>query len=224
MQNPILGLFGRSPVKPLQQHMAKVTECVELLEPFFSAVLVKNWDDAFRIQEQISKLEDEADDLKHDLRLNLPRTYFMPVERRDLLEVLTMQDNVANRAKDIAGLVRGRRMELPEGAGEQFLAFASRAIDACRQAQRAVNELDELVETGFSGREVNLVQGMISELDRIEKETDVIQIDVRARLFAIEQDLPPVQVMFLYRLIEWIGDVADFSQRVGSRLQLLLAK
>ena len=26
--NPILNLFGSSPIKPLQQHMAKVVECV----------------------------------------------------------------------------------------------------------------------------------------------------------------------------------------------------
>jgi uncharacterized protein Yka (UPF0111/DUF47 family) len=40
----------------------------------------------------------------------------------------------------------------------------------------------------------------------------------------IEQDLPPVDVIFYYKIIESIGDVADISQRIGSRVELLLAK
>ena len=222
--NPLLKLFGRSPVKPLQEHMAKVSECVRLLEPFFEAVLAGDREKLLALQGQIAELENQADDLKHDLRLKLPRTFFLPVERRDLLEILTMQDNIANRAKDLAGLVRGRKMVLPEEIGSRFLDFVRRSIDACAHAEKTVNELDELVQTGFGGSEVELVQNLINELDRVEKDTDKIQVDVRTRLFEIERDLPPVDVMFLYRLIDWMGDIGDFSQRVGSRLQLLLAK
>lgn len=222
--NPILNLFGRSPVKPLQEHMAKVSECVHLLEPFFQAVIARDEARVRELQEKIAGLENEADDLKHDLRLHLPRTLFLPVERRDLLEVLTMQDNIANCAKDLAGLVRGRKMVIPDQIGSLFLEFVRRSIDACAQAEKTVNELDELVETGFSGTEADMVQKLITELDRVEKETDQIQVKVRGRLFEIERDLPPVEVMFLYRLIDWMGDIGNFSQRVGSRLQLLLAK
>ncbi len=222
--NPILDLFGSSPVHPLQQHMSKVMECVNQLPALVEAACRDDQDAVAEQQERIAALENEADDLKHQLRLHLPRSLFLPVDRRDLLEVLTMQDNVANRAKDIAGLVRGRRMAFPDTLGPRLLDFARRGVDACAQAQRTVNELDELVETGFRGAEVKLVQNMIEELDRIEKDTDVIQVEVRAMLMSMEKDLPPVDVMFIYRVIDWIGDLGDLAQRVGSRLQLMLAR
>ncbi len=222
--NPIVNLFGTSPVRPLQKHMAKVVECVSQLEPLFDAVLADDRAAVNEVQERIVSLEHDADDLKHDLRLHLPRSLFLPVERRDLLEVLTMQDNIANRAKDIAGLIRGRRMSLPADVGPRFKDFVKRGIDACLQAQKAVNELDELVETGFRGAEVALVQDLINELDRIETDTDTIQVEVRAKVFAIERDLPPIDAMFLYRVIDWTGDIGDRAQRVGSRLQLMLAR
>ena len=88
----------------------------------------------------------------------------------------------------------------------------------------AINELDELVETGFRGHEVKLVQKMIKKLDKVESETDTLEKKARHKLFAIEKDLPPVDVMFLYKIIELTGDVADRAQQVGSRLQLLLAR
>ena len=224
MVNPIINLFGTSPVRPLQRHMAKVVECVEALPALFEAVLAGDFDAVDAVQERIATFENEADDLKHELRLQLPRSLFLAVDRRDLLEVLAMQDKIANRVKDIAGLVRGRRMTVPESIGVRFMGFVRRSVEACAQAQKTVDELDELVETGFRGAEVELVQEMITELDRIEKDTDEIQVDVRAGLFAIEKDLPPVDVMFLYRLIDWTGDIGDRAQRVGSRLQVMLAR
>ena len=224
MSNPIYSLFGTSPIRPLQVHMAKVLECVAELVPMIEATLARDFPTMEQTQERIAAREGEADDLKHQLRLNLPRNFFLPVERRDLLELLTMQDKVANQVKDIAGLIRGRKMEIPPLMGELFLQFTARTVDACKQAKVAVDELDELVETGFKGTEVSRVETMITELDRIEKDTDNLQVKVRAQLFAMERDLLPIDVMFLYRLIDWVGETGDLAQRVGSRLQVLLAR
>lgn len=65
---------------------------------------------------------------------------------------------------------------------------------------------------------------MIVELDKIEEDTDDLQIKIRRQLFAIENDMNPIDVMFLYKIIEWVGDLADLAERVGSRLELMLAR
>lgn len=220
----ITSLFGTSPVKPLQQHMEAVQICVNELVPFIEAVLEKDWDRAREQQGKISRLEQQADTLKRELRLNLPRSLFMPMSRRDLLEVLRMQDYIANTAKDVAGLMLGRKMEVPELIGADFLGFVKRGIDASRQAQTAINELDELVETGFHGNEVRLVESMIKTLDEIEGDADEIEVRIRAGLLSVEKSLHPVDVVFLYKVIDTVGKLADYAQRVGSRLELMLAR
>ncbi|MFP3874862.1 MAG: TIGR00153 family protein [Thiohalophilus sp.] len=220
----ISGLFGTSPISPLQQHMAKVQATVEELLPFFQAALAEDWEKAESMQQLIAVRENEADTLKRELRLKLPHGLFMPVSRRDLLEVLTMQDRIANKAKDIAGLMLGRKMRFPDIMHAPLLDFVDRCSDATAQAQTAINELDELVATGFGGNEIDLVESMIDKLDTIESDTDDIQVAVRAILFKMEKDLPPVDVMFMYRVLDWIGDLADLAQRVGSRLELMLAR
>tara|TARA_R110000764_G_scaffold48624_3_gene107899 strand:- start:656 stop:1333 length:678 start_codon:yes stop_codon:yes gene_type:complete len=222
--NPFLSLFGRSPIGPMQQHIAKAHECAAQLMPFIEAVIANDWTEAERVQKQIAQLERDADKLKKDVRVHLPKSLFLPVPRSDLLELLSVQDKVANRAKDIAGLMLGRQMMIPVPLSDAFRAFVQRSIDAAAQALTAMNELDELLETGFSGREVTLVERMIEELDAIEHDTDNMQIKLRSDLYKLEKDLPPVDVMFLYQIIEWIGDVADRAQRVGNRLELLMAR
>lgn len=222
--NPFISLFGRSPIKPMQQHMAKAHECAACLVPLFTAVVAHDWATVEQIQQQMARLEMEADVLKKGVRQNLPKSLFLPVPRSDLLELLSVQDKVANRAKDIAGLMLGREMLIPESVSSLMLTYVQRTVDASAQALKAMNELDELLESGFSGREATLVEAMIAELDNIEHETDHLQIDVRRALFKVEKELPPVDVMFLYQIINWIGEVADRAQRVGYRLEQLLAR
>lgn len=217
-------IFGNSPVAPLQKHIASVIACVEQLVPYFEAVFKDDWDEATKIQRKLATLEGEADNTKNELRMNLPTSLFMPIDRRDILELLDMQDLIANRAKDISGLTLGRKMAIPDALADDFMAFLQRCIDATRQAQIAINELDELVVTGFRGDEAMRVRKMVAELHVIENETDDIQIKLRASLYVLENDLPPIDVMFIYKIIEWIGDLADASQSTGNRLQLMLAK
>ena len=218
------GIFGSSPVSPLQKHMSKVYACASELIPLFNAVINEDWDAVAQHQQLISNLEKEADVLKKALRLNLPKGLFMPISRQDLLEVLLMQDRIANKAKDIAGTIVGRHMILPGIIHEDYIRFVERCVAACKQARKAINELDELVETGFSGREIEIVTDMITKLDDIESDTDNLQAAIRSEIFEIEKDLQPIDVMFLYKIIEATGEVADRSQGVGSRLQLMLAR
>ena len=175
------------------------------------------------VRKEIERLEHEADDLKKKIRLGLPKSLFMPVPREDLLELLLVQDKIANRTKDVSGIVVGRKMQIPAEIADQFLEFVDRNVDAAKQARKSVRELDELFTTGFRGAEVDLVEGMIEELDRIETDTDDKQAALRGSLFAIEDTLNPIDAMFMYQVIEITGEIADMAERVGRRLELLLS-
>lgn len=220
----IAGIFGRSPIAPLQQHMGRAAECARCLVPFVQAVLGGDREAVLAQRAEIERLEDEADDLKQQIRLHLPNSLFMPVARTDLLEILRVQDRIANRAKDISGLMVGRRMVLPGGFGPGFLAFVESTVEVVDAAERIINELDELYETGFGGKEAELVESMVESLSKLEKDSDRIQIELRATLFEQEAELPPVDVMFYYRITDLVGDLSDVALRVGSRLLILLAK
>ena len=206
--NTIMGLFAKSPIKPLQRHVVCVTECCSHLINFFETSSKGDWEKAAEIRAQISHLEKEADVLKREIRLKLPRGLFLPVDRSDMLELLTQQD----------------KLVIPAPLQENFIAYVKRCLDAANQAQNVINELDELLETGFKGREVTLVAEMIHQLDVIEDDTDAMQIQLRQQLMAIEQDMNPIDVMFLYKILEWVGGIADQAQRVGARLELMLSR
>ena len=223
-KNYMSGLFGRSPITPLQEHMYRVYMGIKFLIPLIEGMITSDQEKILASQKEIIQGEHDADEMKRELRTHLPKGLFMPVDRRDVLDVLLRQDIIANQAKDIASLIVGRNMQLPEEMNAPFLTYTKRCVDTVKQALHTINELDELVETGFRGLEVDRVEEMLNELGNIESETDTMQEDLRQTLFKLENELAPVDVIFTYRLIDWVGSVADNAERVGSRLSLMLAR
>ncbi len=223
MVNVLANIFGTSPVRPLEQHMDIVFRCAKKLRPFFEAVIAKDYERMREVRSQIEALENEADDLKKKIRLNMPKSLFMPVPREDLLELLLVQDKIANRTKDVSGIITGRKMVIPDEIAEKFIDFVNSNVDAAKQARKSVRELDELFTAGFKGAEVDLVSELIEELDAIETHTDEQQTKIRSALYAIEKTLDPIDVIFLYEVIQLTGEIADMAERVGRRLELLLS-
>ncbi len=222
--NSIFGVFAKSPIKPIQMHVDKVAACSALLIPFLQASIKADWIEAEKIRKQISTLEKEADELKKELRMTLPKGIFMPISRIDLIELVNRQDRIANTVKDIAGRMYGRELQIPNELLPTFIPFVQRCIDSVNQAKKAVNELDELLETGFRGREVTFVTKMITKLSSIEDDTDSLQIQQRRLLFSIEKQHDPIDIIFLYQILEWIGQLADHAELIGTQLELILVR
>ncbi len=219
----ILDLFARSPFKPMQEHMRVVLECVREVPPLFDA-LCSGDSAALRAHaERIHELEGQADRLKNDLRAHLPKRLLLPVDRRDLLEILAVQDSIADTAQDVADLLMQRAMPVPDSMRQPLIELVRRVERACDQAGQVIGELDELVEIGFRGREASRVEEMINQLGSIEGETDRLESSLIQELFRIEDSLPPVTVMLWYDLIGRIGNLADHAEKVGNRVRLFIA-
>ncbi|MGA7304920.1 MAG: TIGR00153 family protein [Rhodothermales bacterium] len=222
--NPFASLFGNNPFASLQKHMTAAIATVDIVPGLFKALADGDVAAVAEAKEAIYAAEEEADQIKNDLRRHLPRSLFLPVDRRDLLEVLDMQDSIADVAQDIAGLLVERRMTIPDGMEEDLTKMVDRCVAVCHQSADIIAELDELLAMGFGGREAAQVEEMVSALNASEEETDKLGVALGRALFDREDSLSPVSVMFWYQLIEWIGDLADYAEKVGNRLRLLIAR
>lgn len=220
----ILSLFGQSPIKPLQNHMHTVVNCVELLNEFFQAVCAENWEAVEATYNKISELESEADEQKQDIRLHLPKSLFMPINRSDLIHLLSKQDKICNTAKDIAGLILGRQQIVPKKIASDMQAYVKSAIAVSHEAKVVIDELDELIGSGFGSREIDRINKCIVKVDKAENKNDKRQISLRSKLHSIEKDLPPIDAMFLYKTIEAIGNLADCAQSAGEQIQIIIAR
>jgi predicted phosphate transport protein (TIGR00153 family) len=219
----LMDLFGRSPLVGLQKHMKVVAACSEHMPALIEALCSDDKEALEAEAKLIFELENQADLVKNEMRSHLPSSMFMPVDRRDLLEILHAQDSIADTAQDIAGLCMERDMRLPEEFHEPLKALTVSCVGVVRDCHTIVERLDELLEVGFRGRQVDEVVVLLDALNLAEDKTDELGIALTRLLFAREKELDPVTVILWYRVIEWIGDLADHAEKVGNRLRLLIA-
>ena len=221
---PFMKMFSQSPFKLLQKHMHVSVKAVEELTPFVAALNQGDWEKVREFKQSIIDYEHQCDELKKEIRLHLPKSLFLPVSRGDILAMISAQDDLPNQVRDIAGLMLGRQMILPVELQDLFAQLLVQTVATCEQAKNIIDELDELLECGFRGNEMHVVEKMIDELDKGEEATDDIQAALRQQLFKIENTLPPVNVMFFYKVIDAVGGLADIEHHIGGKLQVLLAR
>ncbi len=221
---PLSGLLRGSPFKPIQEHMKVVFSCVCLIPPLFDAVYREDDDLTADLAEQIKNLETKADKLKSTFRLNMPKSLFLPVDRKDLLNLIADQDKIADSAEDIGKIFIFRKMIVPENIKELLDELLEGTMEIAAAAREMIGQLDELLEVGFAGREIEKVSRMIAGVRRSEHNIDVIIHRTRKALFAVEKELDPVSAMFWYNIIDLIELISDQSENLADRLLLFLSK
>lgn len=221
---PLSGLLRGSPFRPIQEHMNVVFSCVCLIPPLFDAVYREDADSIADFANQLKKLETTADKLKSTFRLNMPKSLFLPVDRKDLLGLISDQDKIADTTEDIGKIFLFRQMSVPEPIKELLDELLEGTMEIVAAAKDMIQRLDELLEVGFTGRGIDKVSTIIAGVRRSEHNIDDILHRLNVALFQIEKDLDPVSVMFWYSIIEHLGLISDQSENLADRLLLFLSK
>ncbi|HSX25613.1 MAG TPA: TIGR00153 family protein [Chlamydiales bacterium] len=218
----IAKLFGKSPFAPLQTHMDKVACCIGELPALFEALMRQDEGAIQRIAEKISRLEHEADLTKNDIRNHLPRSLFLQVDRGALLEILSLQDAIADQTEDIAHHARMRKLELLPQMREDFLLLCAKNLEVFALVRQVMKELEELLECSFGGIEAEKVKGMVEKIAFYEHEVDQIQNRLLKCLYQGGDALPSPAFYLCMTLIEEIGQLSRLSEKLGNRVRMLL--
>jgi len=219
----IASIFAKSPFKPLRDHMDKVVESVVPLNDFFEALFQEDYSKVEKIQQQVIQAEKEADSIKNEVRNHLPLNIFMPINRRDLLEMLDMQDSIADVAQDIVILLNIRKMNLSKELGQDVIHFVKESQNVCYLARGLTQEFGDVIESGFGRHEIKKLLEMIDNVSIAETEADNLEDALVRRLYEVEEKMNSVDAVFWYKIFELIGDIADFSKKTGNRLRLMIA-
>ena len=219
-----LSLLAESPFSGLQEHMEVDNKASEALKSFIKSAVESDWKTAKEHRETIVKLEHQADEIKNNIRNHLPKSLLMSVSRQDVLDLVFTMDGIPNASKDISGVMIGRKMVIPEQMSKQFTDCVNSAIRATHQACNAIKKVNEMQRSGFGGKNASELYDLVAQIEQLEQENDELEILLRNELFKIEKDLPPVDVIFLYDIINKIGILADISQSLGHILIRLVAK
>lgn len=219
----IAKLFGKSPFNHLQNHMHKVTHCMKMLEELFKNLTQGQFT---LIEEQVpilSQLEHEADICKNDIRDHLPKSLYLPIDRSQFLQILSLQDSLADKAEEIGNLILLKPVKkFPKEIEESFSLYVNKNMDAFWQARDIIKELNDLMESSFGGQEAEKVKAMVEKASYIEYESDCLQRQVMKHFFAIAENFSYPSFYLWVRLIEEVGEISHISEKLAHHIRQII--
>ncbi len=222
MTNALGKLFGWSPFRLLQQHMEQVATCIAKMCEALEAFERESWADVEAAAEEISRLEHVADEIKDEIRGNLTRRLFLPIDRGRVLEILALQDSLADRAEDIAVLLTIKRLKILPSIADRFREFRDVNIKAVNLVAKIMDQLDELVATGFGGAAADKIRAQVHDVAYAEHEVDLIQRKLLKDLFAQEAELSPGDLYLWMQLIRQLASLSNGSENLANRTMAIL--
>ena len=218
----ILNLFGRSPFISLQSHMDSVARCVNCLLPIFEALEQKDEKKVEEIAQEISRLEHDADLIKNDIRNHLPKNLILPIDQGNLLEMLAIQDRIADSVEDVAVLLTIKPLELLPIFKEEFKLLVRKNIETFQEVYLIIKELPELVESSFGGMEAQTVRAMVKKVGFYEHEADLIQRKLLKKIFQAEDQLNYMTFYQWQRLFSSVSSISNLAENLANRLRMTL--
>ena len=217
----ISDVISNSPLALLERHAGVCLDCVERLPLYFAEAQANRWGRASDVREEICRFEGLADELKQDVRSNLPRGLWMSVSRADLLELVRVQDKMANGVKEVSGISLGRQLAFPAAMTSEVADFIDVVVQVSRVVVKIIGATRELSRSAFGTRQTNVILDFVSQVEADERRSDEMQATLRARLREYEAELSAVDAIFLYQLLAAIGDIADNAEKVAHRAQII---
>ena len=214
-------VISNSPLALLERHAGVCVDCVERLPLYFAEAQANRWGRANDVREEICRFEGLADELKQDVRSNLPRGLWMSVSRADLLELVRVQDKMANGVKEVSGISLGRQLAFPAAMTSEVADFIDVVVQVSRVVVKIIGATRELSRSAFGTRQTNVILDFVSQVEADERRSDEMQATLRARLREYEAELSAVDAIFLYQLLAAIGDIADNAEKVAHRAQII---
>ena len=217
-------LFGTSPFGPVVEHTKKVHACVLLIKPLMEAVAKEDYEEVHRLQDEVSKLEYEADRIKHSVREQLPRRYFLAVERHELDGFLRCQDKIADSAEDFAVVLLIRNTKIHPDLKDEFFAFVEQILKVNNVLMGAAQELQTLAETSFGGAEAESVMKRIEGLGEEEWRADRMQRKLSRHIYQLEKELDPITIIFYEKMLQTLSQIANNAENTGDLLREMIVK
>jgi predicted phosphate transport protein (TIGR00153 family) len=217
-------VLGKSPFGSIVAHTKKANACVRLIRPLIEACIREDYEEVHRLQDTISKLEYEADTLKHTIREGLPRQYILPVEKADLSRFLHSQDRIADLAEDFAVMLLIRKTRIHPDLVQEFYEFVDQVLVVSDMLMTAAIDMEDLVEVSFRGAEAKIILQKVSGLNEAEWKADRMQRRLSQHVYDLENEIDPVTIFFYEKMMRALSSIANAAENTGEILRQMIIK
>lgn len=220
----LLETLPSSPYKMLDEHFKKVCKATRKVDKMVKLYLEGNFTEASSVSVEISRLEQEADELKRNLRKSIPRKIFMPISKEDLLDVLRSNERIIDTCQDVAQLLDMRETRVPDELHPLYERFLGHIIDAVDSLRDMMNLLGKVLESAFAKVETNEVIGLGHLVHEHEYKADSVNKQLSKAIYDLEDQESPMALFHMMKFSDVLDSIADHAENAANSLVLVVSK
>ncbi len=171
--------------------------------------LFDDYRDVEQRAEAIKAVEEQGDEITHDLIDRLNRTFVTPFDREDIYDLAKQIDNVLDWIEAAAARMAVYRIPQPTREAREL-------------AHIIVNVCEVIVEAVGNLRKLDRLDGPIQEINRLENLADHLQRDAVAALFT--DNVNPVDVIKWKDVYDTLEEATDQAEDVANVLESIRTK
>lgn len=224
MRIPLANLLIKSPLPRVNELMSAVRAAADKVPEMIDYLQRGDQPGLERLAKETSILEGAADEVKDLARAEMPVSLFLPVDRRDVLRLISQVDAIADCSEDVGVLLTIRPLQVPEGMSEVLDEFVRRVMHTVSAGEDLTGCIDRLVKASFAGKAADEALKLADEIGQREHEADKLQDQCAKALFRAEESMSPVAIFMWTKVLNKIGDMANHAENIGDQFRLFVAK
>jgi predicted phosphate transport protein (TIGR00153 family) len=205
----------------LEDHINKVGEVLQktmiTLECYFNGQI----EPAKTYAKEVDKLETEADDILRGFMVCLQQGAFMPLIRKDIFQVISAVDKVANAAESTCDFSWAQRPQIHQKFCEAFEDIIRANVKMFPDLNAAVDIL-KLGTFGMAGDMDTNFYDIAQNISVSESNVDELEWKLTRDIFS--SDIPLANKMHLHELLNHITRISDLIEDVADRIQIMITR
>ncbi|MFX1449364.1 MAG: TIGR00153 family protein [Promethearchaeota archaeon] len=200
-------------IKGTRLHAKKVYDCAFELNNIVDLFCNGNTKEVPKLVRRISELENEADEIRRTIMLDLTKGELTPGVREDLAHLIKRLDSVANNINASA-----RRFSLL--TKDAITPICKELKEMSKITLECVKILGQTIETQLGGSSP-VIFDSVARINRLEHEVDQINMQIKTKLLSIEQSYSPFVAITLYELINVFENITDGAEETADFIKII---
>lgn len=163
--------------------------------------------------EQTHKFESRADDIREEIKTLMYEKALIPESRGDIMGLLESIDEIPRIFEKLLYMIKTQKLIVPDFIIPETRELIRLSLENCDLMFKQVEQLFERKQS---------IRALVTEIDLNESHCDHMEHLIITTLF--DSDIDPFQKLQLKDLIEKIGDIADQTDRVSKRVNIISIK
>ena len=202
-------------IKKTRMHAKKVVSCILELKEVILAINKKDYDAVRLGVKRINEIENECDDIRREIMIDLSKSELTPSVREDLAHLIKRLDDIANNANAF-----GRRLNLIQNL-EILAPISDKMIEIADITLKSTEKVRFLVDELLEEESTHIVE-TVQEVGKLEHDVDNLNYEIKRQLQKIDfTDISPFTATVVHEMINMLESITDSAEDVADLIRLL---